>query len=94
MGDGLEGASGSEMNRGPTLFLLTGLCARLRLACEAIGREGDHVLPADVRLEDLSAEEQARLEQLGQQDLWALINQIDPVRPSTTSTKRVRAGVA
>jgi tRNA A37 threonylcarbamoyladenosine dehydratase len=65
-------------HRGPTLVLLIDLCARLRLACEAVGAYADRVEPTDVRLEDLSAAEHARLVRLGQQDLWALINAADP----------------
>jgi hypothetical protein len=78
------------MSRGPTLLLLTELSARLRLACEAISHLGGLVvLPADVRLQDLAPAEQARIEQLGQQDLWALINQSNapaaPTRARSTS---------
>lgn len=83
------------MNRGPTLHLLLGLCARLRLACEAIGDDGDpRVVPADVRVEDLSPAQRSRLERLAQQDLWALINQNEPAVPATTTPKRRRAGAA
>lgn len=66
------------MTRGPTLFLLIELCARLRLACEALGADAGAVAPGDIRLEDLVPEERARLQRLGQQDLWALINQAGP----------------
>jgi hypothetical protein len=82
------------MNRGPTLVLLIDLCARLRLACEAIGADADQVIePADVRLEDLSPEEHARLVRQGQQDLWALINQSNAQQPAVAGAQQ-RRGVA
>lgn len=72
------------MNRGPTLVMLVDLCARLRLACEALGTDADQVVPADICLSDLSPEEHARLQLLGQQDLWVLINQAgDPPARAT-----------
>jgi hypothetical protein len=66
--------------------LLVTLCARLRLATEALnaahadvrGDDEPLVQPADIDLADLSPAERDRLMALGQQDLWPLITSHQP----------------
>jgi hypothetical protein len=53
-----------------TLSQIQELCARLRLACDALG-----VHPDDVRLSDLHPEEADRLRRAAQRDVWAILNQ-------------------
>lgn len=59
-----------ELSGSWTLTQMQELCARIRLACDALG-----VDPTDLNLNDLSDGEAARLRREAQADVWAIINQ-------------------
>jgi len=55
------------------------LCARLRLACEALSAiTGGVVLPADVRLDDLEWGQRQRLLDVAAYDVWDVIQRDYP----------------
>lgn len=58
------------------------LCARLRLACEALSRDAGHpITPADIRLEDLAADQRDRLLREAVPDVWAYVHEIQRTNP-------------
>lgn len=53
---------------------MTELCARLRMACEALSRDaGDAITPDDIRLDDLSPWERDRLMREAVPDVWTVL---------------------